>query len=170
MTDTTAAPVVSTATTVVVASPTTAIDTFFAKIKSEFQILEEDVILVCQNIGAGILVAAEDIQQSLGWLGSHIGQISGTINAVQASVLSLNAAGVAIPPTLMNAITQMTQATAGVSAALTGQAIQSDAGSALTTGYNATKSLQVAAATAASIAATIQAATAPAPVAAQAGA
>ncbi len=167
-TTTTAAPTVSTATTTAVPVAATAIDSFFAKIKADFQMAEEDVILVCQNIGAGVLVAAEDIQQCFGWLGGHIGQIAGTINAVQSSVVSLNAAGVPIPASLMNAITQMTQATAGVSAALTGQAVTSDASSALTAGYTATKSLAVAASTAASIAALIQAATAPAAVSTQA--
>lgn len=144
------------------AVPTTsALDQFFANIKADWQIFEEDVIVVIQNIGAGVEVAAEDLQQCLSWLGSHIGQVAATVTAVQNSVAALNAAGVAIPSSLTNGIAQINQAVAGVNSALSGEALSASASSALTEGYNATKQLQVAASSAAAIAATIQAATAP---------
>ena len=142
-----------------------AIDTFFANLKADWQVLEADVISVIQNLGAGIEVAAEDISYCLGWLGSHIGQIANTVTAVQSSVTALTAAGVPIPSALANGIAQMNQAVAGVNEALNNQAVTANASSALTTGYNATKALQVAAASAAAIAATVQAATAPTPAA-----
>lgn len=142
---------------------TNPIDQFFAKVSQDFQIFEEDVILVIQNIGAGIEVAAEDIQQSLGWLGTHIGQISASVTAVQSTLTSLNAAGVAIPTSLTNGIAEMNSAVNGVNEALNNQAITANGGQALTVGYQATKTLQIAAAGAAAIAASIQAATAPAP-------
>jgi hypothetical protein len=143
------------------AAATNSINTFFAHLAADWQIVEEDVIAVIQNIGADVEVAANDIAQSLGWLGSHIGQIATTVTAVQASVNSLTAAGVPIPISLVNGLNSMNQAVAGVNEALNNQAVSTNASAALTTGYNATKALQVAAASAASIAATIQAATAP---------
>ena len=152
MTDTNAAP-----------AATNPINTFFQNIANEWQIVEEDVILVIQNIGAGVEVVANDLAQCLGWLGGHIGQISATVTAVQNSVVALNAAGVPIPQTLTNGINQMNQAVAGVNAALNNQALTANPSSALADGYNATKALQVAAASAAAIAATVQAATAPQP-------
>ena len=138
------------------------IDAFFANIKNDWQIFEQDVIAVIQNIGAGIEVAAEDLQYCLSWLGSHIGQVAATVNAVQSSVTALNAAGVVIPSSLQNGIAEMNQAVAGVNAALNNQAVASNVPTALTQGYSATKALQVAAASAAAIAATVQAVTTPA--------
>ena len=154
MTDTTATPPVA---------ATSTIDTFFSSLKADWQVFEEDVIAVIQNIGAGIEVAAEDLQYSLSWLGSHIGDIAATVTAVQNSANSLTAAGVILPPSLVSGISQINQAVAGVNSALNNQAVTSDAATALKDGYSATKALQVAAASAASIAAAVQAATAPAP-------
>lgn len=148
-------------TTAAAASANPTINTFFANLAADWQIVEEDVISVIQNIGADIEVAAEDIAQSLGWLGTHIGQVAATVTAVQASVNSLTAAGVPIPISLVNGLNSMNQAVAGVNAALNNQAVSTDASSALKTGYSATKALQVAAASAAAIAAAVQAATAP---------
>ena len=138
------------------------INTFFAHLAADWQLVEEDVIAVVQNIGAEVEVAAEDVSQCLGWLGSHIGQVAATVTAVQASVNSLTAAGVPIPVSLVNGLNSMNQAVAGVNEALNNQAVSSDASTALKNGYSATKALQVAAASAASIAAAVQAATAPA--------
>jgi len=163
MTDTTvttAAPAAATP-----AAATNTINAFFAHLAADWQLVEEDVISVVQNIGAGIEVAAADLAQGLGWLGSHIGQVATTVTAVQASVNMLTAAGVPIPVSLVNGLSSMNQAVAGVNAALSGQAVATDAATALKDGYAATKTLQVAAASAAAIAATIQAATAPAPAA-----
>lgn len=137
------------------------INTFFANLKSDLQVVEEDVIAVIQNIGAGIEVAAEDLNWCLSWLGGHLGQIAATVTAVQNAVTALDSAGVPIPATLTNGIAQVNQAVAGVNAALNGQTISSSASSALSDGYQATKALQVAAASAAAIAATVQAATSP---------
>lgn len=154
-------------TTTAAAVPAAAtINTFFAHLAADWQLLEEDVISVIQNIGAGIEVVAEDIAQSLGWLGTHIGQVAATVTAVQASVNSLTAAGVPIPISLVNGLNSMNQAVAGVNAALNNQAVSTDASTALKNGYSATKALQVAAASAAAIAAAVQAATAPTPTAA----
>jgi hypothetical protein len=144
------------------AAATNTINTFFAHLAADWQLLEEDVIAVIQNIGAGVEVLAADIAQSLGWLGSHIGQVAATVTAVQASVNSLTAAGVPIPISLINGLNSMNQAVAGVNEALNNQAVSTDASTALQKGYSATKALQVAAASAAAIAAAVQAATAPA--------
>ena len=144
-------------------APTNAINTFFSSLEADWQVFEEDVISVIQNIGAGIEVAAEDLQYSLSWLGSHIGEIANTVTAVQNSANSLTAAGIILPPSLVSGISQINQAVAGVNSALNNQAVTADAATALKDGYSATKALQVAAASAASIAAAVQAATAPAP-------
>src|ERR1700743_1400236 len=96
-----------TTTTTTASNP---INTFFANLAADWQIVEEDVIAVVQNIGAGVEVAANDLSQCLGWLGAHIGQIATTVTAVQASVNSLTAAGVAIPPSLVNGLASMNQA------------------------------------------------------------
>ena len=148
------------------AAPVNAIDTFFANIKAEWQVFEGDVIAVCQNIEAGIEVAAEDLQYSLSWLGSHIGQVAQTVSAVQGSVTALSASGIPIPTELSNGITQLNQAVAGVNAALNNQAVAADASTALTDGYKATKALQIAAASAAGLAAAGSSASAAPPAAA----
>ncbi len=137
------------------AAATNAINAFFAHLAADWQLVEEDVISVVQNIGAGIEVAAADLAQGLGWLGSHIGQIAATVTAVQASENMLTAAGVPIPISLANGISSMNQAVAGVNAALNSQTVATDAATALKDGYAATKTLEVAAASAAAIAATI---------------
>ena len=157
-------------TTTTPASAVNPIDSFFASLKADWQVLEAEVISVIQNLGAGLEVAAEDIAYCLSWLGSHIGQIAKTVTAVQSSVVALTAAGVPIPASLANGIAQMNQAIAGVNQALNNQVVSANASSALTTGYNATKALQVAAASAAAIAATVQAATSPTPAATTASA
>lgn len=138
-----------------------AIDAFFANIKAEWQVFEGDVIAVCQNIEAGIEVAVEDLTYSLSWLGSHIGQVAQTVSAVQGSVTALSAAGVTIPDSLKKGIADVNDAVAGVNAALNNQAVSADASTALTDGYKATKALQIAAATAAGLAAAVQSAAAP---------
>jgi hypothetical protein len=145
----------TTVTAAAPASPISAIDTFFTNIKNDWQVFEGDVIAVCQNIEAGIVVAAEDLTYSLSWLGSHIGQIAQTVSAVQASVSALSAAGVPIPASLAAGIAQVNDAVAGVNAALNNQAVAADASTALTDGYKATKALQVAAASAAGLAAAV---------------
>ena len=156
MTDTT-----QTSAPVAAPAPANAIDAFFANIKKDWQVFEGDVIAVCQNIEAGIEVAAEDLQYSLSWLGSHIGQVAQTVSAVQGSVTALTAAGIPIPAALGNGITQLNQAVAGVNAALNNQAVAADASTALTDGYKATKALQIAAASAAGLAAAVQSTAAP---------
>ena len=140
------------------AAPTSALNAFFASIKNDWEVLEQDVISVIQNIGAGIEVAAEDLQYCLSWLGTHIGQVAQTVSAVQSSVTALSAAGIPI--------TQLNDAVAGVNSALSNQAVAANASTALTDGYNATKSLQAVAAQVAVIAASVSAVTAPAVAAA----
>jgi len=135
-----------------------AIDAFFANIKKDWQVFEGDVIAVCQNIEAGIEVAAEDLTYSLSWLGSHIGQVAETVKAVQGSVATLSAAGIPIPASLAKGIQEVNDAVAGVNTALNNDAVAADASTALTDGYKATKALQVAAAGAAGLAAAVQAA------------
>jgi hypothetical protein len=147
------------------AAPTNAINTFFANLKTDFQILEEDVISVIQNIGAGIEVAAADITYCLSWLGNHLGQVATTMTAVQNSITTLQAAGVTIPQSLTNAVAQINAAAIGVNEALNNQAVDANPSKALSTGYQATKILQIAAASGASIAAAIQATVAPTPAA-----
>ncbi len=142
-------------------TPANAIDTFFANIKAEWQVFESDVISVIQNISAGVEVAAADLQYSLSWLGSHIGQIAQTVSAVQSSVNAISAAGVPIPDELTKGIATMNDAVAGVNAALNNEAVSASASTALTDGFQAAKALQAAAATASAIAATVQAATKP---------
>ena len=145
---------------------TNAIDKFFANLKADWQVVEGDVIALCQNIEAGIEVAAEDLTYCLSWLGNHIGEVAQTVSAVQGSVNALSAAGVPIPPALTTGIQQLNDAVAGVNAAMNNQTVGADASAALTDGYKATKALQVAAASAASIAATVSAGLAPAVAAA----
>ena len=157
MTDTTQTP-----TPAPVASATNAIDTFFAHLEADWQVVEQDVISVIQNIGAGIEVAAEDLTYCLSWLGTHIGQVAQTVTAVQSSVTALSAAGIPIPAALSTGITQLNDAVAGVNTALSNQAVAAGASTALTNGYNATKSLQAVAAQVAVIAASVNAITAPA--------
>ena len=140
---------------------TSAIDTFFANLKADWQVVEQDVIAVVQNIGAGIEVASEDLTYCLSWLGSHIGQVAQTVTAVQSSVTALTAAGIPIPASLASGITQLNDAVAGVNTALSNQAVSANASSALSAGYNATKSLQAVAAQVAVIAASVNAVTAP---------
>ena len=147
-------------------APANAIDTFFANLKADWQVVEGDVIALCQNIEAGIEVAAEDLTYCLSWLGSHIGQVAQTVAAVQGSVTALSAAGVPIPAALATGIQQVNDAVAGVNAALNNQAVAADASTALSDGYKATKALQVAAASAASVAAAVSAGLAPAVAAA----
>lgn len=149
-------------TTVATASaPVSTIDTFFANLKADWQVVEQDVISVVQNIGAGIEVAAEDLTYCLSWLGSHIGQVAQTVTAVQSSVTALSAAGIPIPASLASGITQLNDAVAGVNTALSNQAVSTNASSALSAGYNATKSLQAVAAQVAVIAASVNAVTSP---------
>lgn len=138
-----------------------AIDTFFAHLKADWQVVEQDVISVIQNLGAGIEVAAEDLTYCLSWLGTHIGQVAQTVQAVQASVTALSSAGIAIPASLSTGITQLNDAVAGVNTALSNQAVVAGASTALINGYNATKSLQAVAAQVAVIAASVNAITAP---------
>lgn len=126
------------------------------------QWLEGDVIAVVQDIEAGFEIVAEDITGALTWLGSHINDIASTVIAVQSVETQLNAAGIQIPPALANGITAINNAVSGVNAALTGNAIQSNATQAVQLGYQAAKTLQIAAAGAAQIAAGIKATTAPA--------
>lgn len=142
-------------------APLNAIDTFFANIKAEWQVFEGDVIAVCQNIEAGIEVAAEDLQYSLSWLGSHIGQVAQTVSAVQGSVTALSAAGIPVPAALNTGISALNDAVAGVNAALNSQAVAANASTALTDGYKATKALQIAAASAAGLAAAVSSTLAP---------
>lgn len=142
-------------------SPPNALDLFFANIKHDWQVFEGDVIAVCQKIEAGIEVAAEDLQYSLSWLGTHIGQVAQTVSAVQGSVTALSEAGIEIPDSLKNGIQEVNDAVAGVNAALNAQAVTADASTALTDGYKATKALQVAAAAAAGLAAAVSSANAP---------
>jgi hypothetical protein len=166
MTDTTvttAAPAAGTA-----ATPVATINTFFAELSSDFQWLEEDVIAVIQNIGAGVDVAVNDVVSGLSWLGSHIGAISTGITAVQNSVTSLTALGLPIPPNLENGIAEINSAVSGVNDALNDTAVAANPSTALTAGYQAAKALQIAVASAAAISASIKAATAPAPAAAPA--
>ena len=161
MTDTTQA-TASAATAAAPVAAVSAIDTFFANLKADWQVVEGDVIALCQNIEAGIVVAAEDLTYCLSWLGSHIGEVAQTVAAVQGSVTMLTAAGVKIPASLTAGIAQVNDAVAGVNAALSNQAVSANASAALTDGYAATKALQVAAAGAASIAAAVSAGLAPA--------
>ena len=155
MTDTTSTP-----------PATSTIDTFFANLKADWQVVEMDVISVIQNIGAGIEVAAEDLTYCLSWLGSHIGQVAQTVQAVQSSVTALSAAGIPIPAALTSGITQLNDAVAGVNTAMSNQAVAAGAGTALTDGYNATKALQSVAAQVAIVAAAVQGVTTPNTVAA----
>lgn len=141
---------------------TSTIDTFFANLKADWQVVEMDVISVIQNIGAGIEVAAEDLTYCLSWLGSHIGQVAQTVQAVQSSVTALSAAGIPIPASLTAGITQLNDAVAGVNTALSNQAVAAGSSAALTSGYNATKVLQSVAANVAVIAAGVQGVTVPA--------
>ena len=78
---------------------------------------------------------------------------------------ALSAAGITIPASLAKGIQDVNDAVAGVNAALNAQAVSSDASTALTDGYKATKALQVAAAGAAGLAAAVQSTIAPAPTA-----
>ena len=144
-----------------IAPAVNAIDRFFANIKAEWQVFEGDVIAVCQNIEADIDVAAEDLQYSLSWLGTHIGQVAQTVSAVQGSVTALTAAGIPIPSQLNTGINALNDAVAGVNAALNNKAVASDASTALTDGYKATKALQIAAASAAGLAAAVSSTLAP---------
>ena len=142
-------------------APVNAIDMFFANLKADWQVVEQDVISVIQNIGAGLVVAEQDLTYCLSWLGSHIGQVAQTVAAVQSSVTALGAAGIPIPPALTNGITQLNDAVAGVNDALSNQAVAAGSSTALTNGYNATKTLQAVAANVAVIAASVSAVTAP---------
>lgn len=151
-------------TTVTAAAPT-ATPTFFTTLSADFQWFEEDVIELIQNIGAGAEVLTTDITSALSWLGSHIGDIAATITAVQSSVASLSAAGVTIPTALTSGIAAINSAVTGVNEALSNQAVTAGAGSALSIGYQAVKTLQITAASAAQVAASIQATTAPTTVA-----
>lgn len=142
-----------------------------ASVTSFLQWLEGDVIAVVQDIEAGFEVAAEDITGALTWLGSHINDIASTVAAVQGVETQLNAAGIQIPASLANGITAINNAVSGVNAALTNNAIASNAPQSVQLGYQAAKTLQIAAAGAAQIAAGIAATTATAataPVAAAA--
>jgi hypothetical protein len=127
---------------------------------SFLQWLEGDVIAVVQDIEAGFEVVAEDITGALTWLGSHINDIASTVVAVQSVETQLNAAGIQIPPALANGITAINNAVSGVNAALTGNAINANSSQAVQLGYQAAKTLQIAAAGAAQIAASIKATTA----------
>ena len=152
-------------TTVTTAAPlpaANAINTFFSHLEADWQVVEQDVISVIQNLGAGIEVAAEDLTYCLSWLGTHIGQVAQTVSAVQSSVTALGAAGIPIPAALATGITQLNDAVAGVNTALSNQAVAAGASTALTNGYNATKSLQAVAAQVAVIAASVSAITTPA--------
>ena len=142
-------------------APANALATFFSHITADWQIFEGDVISVCQNIEAGVEVLAEDLQYCLSWLGSHIGEVAQTVQAVQGSVNALSAAGIAIPPALTSGVQALNDAVAGVNAALSNDAVAANASTALTDGYKATKALQVAAASAAGLAAAIQSTVAP---------
>lgn len=149
MTDTT----VTTAAPSTVATPTS----FTAKLSADFTWLESDVVSLIQNIGAGLEVVADDITGGLTWLGSHLGVISGTIQAVQVAEASLNSAGVPLPSVLVNGINAINNAVTGVNEALTNQAVAANGGQALTLGYQAAKTLQIAAASAAAVASGITA-------------
>src|ERR1035437_3770175 len=105
MTDTTQA-----STSAAAPAATNAIDTFFANIKKDWQVFEGDVIAVCQNIEAGIEVAAEDLTDSLSWLGPHSGQVAQAVSAVQGSVTALPAAGITTPASLAQGIAQVNDA------------------------------------------------------------
>lgn len=166
MTDTTTTSTAPAAAPTAAPAATSAIDAFFANIKKDWQIFEGDVIAVCQNLEADVEVAAEDITYSLSWLGSHIGEVAQTVSAVQGSVSQLSADGVPIPPALAQGLSGLNDAIAGVNAALNNQAVASDASTALTDGYKATKALQVAAGVAAGLAAAVKSAAAPAAAAA----
>lgn len=161
MTDTTVVPAAAPA-------PANAIDAFFASLKADWQVVEGDVIALCQNIEAGVEVAAEDLTYCLSWLGSHIGDVAQTVAAVQGSVTTLTAAGIAIPPSLTTGIQAVNDAVAGVNAALNNQVVAANSSAALSDGYKATKALQVAAAGAASLAAAVASGLAPAAAAATA--
>lgn len=141
---------------------TTSTVTTPAATTSVLQWLEGDVIALIQDVEAGVEVIAEDLTGGLSWLGSHIGEIATTITAVQGVETQLNAAGIPIPSALASGISAINSAVTGVNAALTGQAIASNAGQALSVGYQATKALQIAAAGAAQIAATLAPAPTPA--------
>lgn len=130
----------------------------FAQAATEFlHWLEGDVIAVVQDIEAGFEVIAEDLTGALTWLGSHINDIASTVTAVQSVEAQLNAANIEIPPALANGIMAINSAVAGVNSALTNNAVASDAPKAVQLGYQAAKTLQIAAASAAQIAAAIKA-------------
>ena len=159
----------STDTTATPPAPASILDAFFAHLSADWQVVEADVISVIQNLGAGIAVAEADLTYCLSWLGSHIGQVAQTVAAVQSSVTALSAAGIPIPAALTNGITQLNDAVAGVNTALSNQAVAAGSSTALTAGYNATKTLQAVAANVAVIAASVSGVTtptaAPAPIA-----
>jgi hypothetical protein len=157
MTDTT----VTTAAPAATPAATAGINAFFAKLEANFQWLEEDVVAVCQNIEAGIEVAADDLTAGLTWLGTHIGGFVTTLNAVTNSVNGLNAAGIPIPPGLENGLAEVNSAMQGVDDALNDTAVAANPSTALTAGYQAAKALQVAASSALAIAASVKGATAP---------
>ena len=161
MTDTTQTPAPAPVPVAAAPAAPNAINSFFASIKNDWQVFEGDVIAVCQNIEADVQVAAADITYSLSWLGSHIGQVAQTVAAVQGSVTALSAAGIQIPASLAAGIQDVNDAVAGVNAALNNQAVAADASTALTDGYKATKALQVAAASAAGLAAAVSSTAAP---------
>ena len=134
---------------------TTSTVTTPAATTSVLQWLEGDVIALIQDFRAGAQVIVADLTSGLSWLGSHIGEIAMGITAVQGIETQFNAAGIPIPSALANGISAINSAVTGVNAALTGQAIASNAGQALSDGYQATKALQIAVAGAAQIAATL---------------
>lgn len=142
-------------------APANQLDAFFASIKDNWQVFEGDVMAVCQKIAAGVEVVAEDLQYCLSWLGDHISEVAQTVTAVQGSVNALNDAGIPIPQELTEGLNALNDAVAGVNTAMNKQTVGANASTALTDGYKATKALQVAAATAAGLAAAVASASAP---------
>lgn len=127
------------------------INDFFAHLKADVQWVEADLIELCQNIYAGAEVALEDLQGALGFLGTHISDVAGTVTAVQTGFSALQAAGAPIPAALTSGLNAIAEATAGVQAALNNQAVQANPSKAMTDGYDATKVLQQVAAQTANI-------------------
>lgn len=140
----------------------TAVSNFFTGFGNEVQILESDVLGFVQKIGAGLEVVAEDLQQGLSWLGSHIGLISETVTAINTSVSEAEASGVPIPPAMTTGLAELQNAMTGVTQALNSQTMTSNPSAALSNGYYAAKALMVAAGSAATVAGTLKQLTAPA--------
>jgi hypothetical protein len=110
---------------------------FLTNLETWFQTTEAEVLSVIVKIKNGIEYAEQEVVNGIKFLEGHAAEISGAVQTVAGVVGSLSGAGIAIPPSVVQAVKDANAAVAGLNAMVASQ----DKGTpqALVDGYIAAK-------------------------------